>query len=111
MVRLTIFALPLLWLSTQASPAPRSADSNIGTFVPLRIEGKDGTIFEGPIFTRGHNVTTPSGGDHHCDGTNLGAHRTPGPTATSALADAAKLKHFAFDGSVSVVCGKYMRVN
>jgi len=91
MLRLAAVILPLLWLSLLASPAPRSdasQDSSLGAFVPLRIEGEHSTIFEGRIFTTGHNVTTPSGGNHHCDGTNLGAHRFPGPTATSALADA-----------------------
>lgn len=99
MVRLALSVLPFVWLSTFAFPAPRSEDVNIGAFIPLRIEGEHGTIFEGPIFTRGHNVTTPSGGNHHCDGTNLKAHPFPGPTATSALADAAKAKGFLFDGT------------
>ncbi|KAF8975215.1 hypothetical protein BDQ17DRAFT_278269 [Cyathus striatus] len=44
---------------------------NNGTFVNLRVEGaKNRTIFEGLVFTTGHNVTTASGGNHHCDGTN-----------------------------------------
>jgi len=75
--------------------------ANIPTLVNLRIEGKTTTIFEGPIYTRGHNVTTPSGGNHHCDGTNNGANPTPGPTCTSALDDASKLDHFPFDGTFS----------
>ena len=58
------------------------------------------TIFEGIIITTGHNVTAASGGNHHCDGTNNGENPLPGPTCTSALDDASKLSHFAFDGYV-----------
>ncbi|KDR77684.1 hypothetical protein GALMADRAFT_245817 [Galerina marginata CBS 339.88] len=72
---------------------------NQETEVHLRIEGAEKTIFEGKIRTRGHNVTTASGGDHHCDGTNNKENPRPGPTCTSALADAARLKHFGFDGT------------
>jgi len=70
-----------------------------GTIVNLRIEGATDTIYEAPIFTYPHNVTTPSGGDHHCNGLNYNYNTVPGPTCTTALADAAKLKHFPFDGT------------
>ena len=73
---------------------------NLPTAVNLRIEGAEKTIFEGSVITRGHNVTTDSGGTHICDGTNNGANPTPGPTCTSALDNAAKLHGFAFDGYV-----------
>ncbi|CAF4586804.1 unnamed protein product, partial [Rotaria magnacalcarata] len=72
-----------------------------GTNVNVRIEGKINTIFESNIFTRGHNVTTVSGGTHPCDGTNLNSHPTAGPTATSALDDASKHGHFTWDGTFS----------
>ncbi|CAF3592286.1 unnamed protein product [Rotaria socialis] len=72
-----------------------------GTTVNVRIEGKTNTIFESNVFTRGHNVTTVSGGTHHCDGTNLNSHPTAGPTATSALDDASKHGHFTWDGTFS----------
>jgi len=74
---------------------------NLPTSVNLRIEGSTTTIFERAIVTRGHNVTTPSGGDHHCDGTNNNANPLPGPTCTSALDDASKVAHFLFDGTFS----------
>ena len=73
---------------------------NLPTLVNLRVEGSTTTIFEGTILTQGHNVTTASGGNHHCDGTNDNANPLPGPTCTSALDDAAKLHHFTFDGYV-----------
>ena len=78
-----------------------SVAQNVPTLVNLRIEGLKITIFEGTIVTQGHNVTTPSGGTHHCDGTNNNANPLPGPTCTSALDDASKANHFTFDGYVS----------
>ncbi|TDL28705.1 hypothetical protein BD410DRAFT_239413 [Rickenella mellea] len=83
-------------ISSVAAILPRS---NEGTIVNLRVEGLDKTTFEGPIFTRGHNVTTASGGDHHCDGTNNGENPKPGPTCTSALDDASRRHGFTFDGT------------
>ena len=82
---------------------------NEPTLVNLRIEGPDTTIFEGSILTRGHNVTTVSGGTHHCDGTNNNANPLPGPTCTSALDDASKKAHFPFDGYVQLIsrCGRW----
>jgi hypothetical protein len=79
-----------------------AALSNPPTLVNLRIEGADHTIYEGPILTRGHNVTSPSGGTHHCDGTNNNVNPTPGPTCTTALNDAAKLSSFDWDGFVAM---------
>jgi hypothetical protein len=68
--------------------------------VNLRIEGATNTIFEGPIVTQAERVATPSGGNHTCDGTNLGANPTPGGTCTTALNDAAHQEGFTFDGCV-----------
>src|SRR2546425_921530 len=57
--------------------------------VQLRVEGATSTIFEGPVTTDGHAVDGQDGtGSHPCDGTNGGAHPSPGPTVTSSLADA-----------------------
>ena len=78
-----------------------SAALNHPTLVTLRVEGLTKTIFEGPIITEGRNVTTVSGGNHHCDGTNNNENPTKGPTCTSALDDASNLAHFTFDGYVS----------
>ena len=80
-----------------------SAAPNQPTLVNLRIEGSANTIFEGTIVTTGHNVTTASGGNHHCDGTNNNGNPLPGPTCTSALDDASKIPSnlFSFDGQVS----------
>jgi hypothetical protein len=67
--------------------------------INLRVEGQTKTIFDGAITTDGHQVTTQAGGTHPCDGTNNGAHPSPGPTATAALDDGARLNGFTWDGS------------
>ena len=90
---LTLVAVLALLSSVLAEDHPTS--------VNLRIEGSTNTIFEDSVETRGHNVTTVSGGNHHCDGTNNNENPSPGPTCTSALDDAAHRHHFAFDGYVS----------
>ena len=65
--------------------------------VNLRVEGQSQTIFDGPVTTDGHQITTPSGGTHPCDGTNNGAHPSPVPTATAALDDGARLNNLTWD--------------
>ena len=86
---LIAFALPSAALATPAS-------------VNLRIEGHTSTLFDGPITTDGHDVTTEHGGTHECDGTNGPTPEPqPGPTATSALDDAARTNGFTWDGTYS----------
>jgi len=51
------------------------------------------------VLTRGHNVTTATGGTHHCDGTNNHSNPLPGPTCTSALDDASRRHGFGWDGA------------
>jgi hypothetical protein len=71
---------------------------NKGVTVTLRVEGKKKTIFEGPITTTFHRVTTRSGGTRHCNGLNGDVNTCPGPTCTTALDDGSKLIGFNFDG-------------
>jgi hypothetical protein len=87
---LVALALFVLLVAAPALAAP------VG--VTVRVEGRTQTIFDGPVTTDGHDVTTPSGGTHKCDGTNGGAEPSPGPTATAALDDAARQGGFDFDG-------------
>ena len=68
------------------------------SIVNLRIEGLTNTIYEAPILSGPRNITTPSGGTHHCDGTNGGANLAPGNTCTDALDAASKLLNFPYDG-------------
>jgi hypothetical protein len=86
-------ALVLLCLAV-AAPAAFA----VPVTVNLRVEGPSQTVFDGPVTTDGHNVTTAAGGTHHCDGTNDNAEPVPGPVPTAALDDAAKLAGFTIDG-------------
>jgi hypothetical protein len=99
-MRLSSLLLPfsLCSVGCAISLSQSSSSTNTPTLVNLRIEGANHTIYEAPILTSGHNVTTPSGGTHECDGLNGGANPTPGPTCTSALSSAAELANFTFDG-------------
>jgi hypothetical protein len=69
------------------------------TPIKLRIEGATRTIYEGTVRTEGHEVTTQKAGTHKCDGTNLAANPTPGPTPTAALDTAAAKAGFTWDGT------------
>lgn len=100
MYSIVVRALSLALAAAGVLAAP---PTNPPTLVNLRIEGLDHTIYEAPILTYGHNITTPSGGTHHCDGTNLNANPKPGPTCTSALDNASKLWKFPYDGCVMLL--------
>jgi hypothetical protein len=83
-------------LAVFAIAAPAAAGDPVS--VNLRVEGQSQTLFDGPVTTDGHQITTQSGGGPHpCDGTNNGAHPSPGPTATAALDDGARLNNFTWD--------------
>ncbi|MGW6709366.1 DUF4430 domain-containing protein [Streptomyces sp. NPDC054956] len=80
----------------QARPVP---DTNARIKVTLTVQGPDGPLFKGKVRTRGHDVTTPTGGTHTCDGTNGAANPSKVPTPTAALDDAAREKQFTWDGT------------
>src|ERR671914_2595408 len=84
----------LLLLGVCAPPALAAPAAPI-----VRVEGASQTIFEGPVTTDGHVVTTESGGTHACDGTNDADDPVFGPTPTGALDDAARLGGFSWDGT------------
>lgn len=88
---LVLSFISMLSLASIASASP--------TVATVRVEGATRTIFEAPILTDGHTVTTSSGGTHVCDGTNNGANPTSGPSATGALDDAAAAQAFTWDGT------------
>ncbi|MFJ8229681.1 DUF4430 domain-containing protein [Streptomyces sp. NPDC094448] len=86
-----------------AAPAAVGAESghrgtNAPVKVSLTVQGPDGLLFHGKVRTRGHDVTTATGGTHKCDGTNGGANPTKVPTPTAALDDAARHNGFTWDG-------------
>jgi hypothetical protein len=89
-----VVALAAVAIAAQGAPAA-SADP---VSVNLRVEGVTGTIFEGPVTTDVHPVSTPSDPQPRtCDGT--GAGNPSGPTATGALDDASRLAGFGWDGT------------
>ncbi|MFJ7905037.1 DUF4430 domain-containing protein [Streptomyces sp. NPDC096198] len=99
--RRTLAAVAVLALAS--APAVAHAQGTPRTNAPIRVsltvQGPDGTLFEGSIRTRGHEVTTATGGTHRCDGTNGGANASAVPTPTAALDDAARKRHFTWDGT------------
>jgi hypothetical protein len=71
------------------------------TQVDVRIEGQHETLFEGPIWTEGHDVRTSSDTQaRSCDGINVNdpENLMPGPTPTAAAADAMSMLGETFDG-------------
>jgi len=92
-LRNTALSAALLLLSLAAAPAAFAA--SVG--VTVRAEGASTTILEVPVTSDGHDVTTPSGGTHPCDGTNAGAYPSPVPTPTAALDDAARANSVGWD--------------
>lgn len=80
----------------QAKPAP---NTNKPVKVSLTVQGPDGLLFKGNITSKGHDVTTATGGTHKCDGTNGGQNPAAVPTPTAALDDAARLNYFSWDGT------------
>jgi hypothetical protein len=86
-----------------ANPAPShvataSGDTNSPISVDLKIKGPHEFINVHNLRTSGHTVTTASGGTHKCDGTNNGAHSSPGAAPTAALDDASHDLGFTWDG-------------
>jgi hypothetical protein len=84
---ITTFAGPVAW----AAP----------TQVNVRIEGRSETLFEGPIWTEGHDIEASSDTqERSCDGINPNdpGNVTPGPTPTAAAVDAMSLIGETFNG-------------
>ncbi|CAF0980776.1 unnamed protein product [Adineta steineri] len=75
--------------------------------VNLRIEGNEKTIFEGSITTKGHRVTTLSGGTNKCDETNNNLSQISGPTLISTLNLAAMTNDFTWDGTYNKLYDDY----
>ena len=69
-------------------------DTNAEVAVNIRIEGRDETIFDGTVWTKGSNVTTtiPPRITHRADGMNGNEYPFKVPTCTSALADNANIQ-------------------
>jgi hypothetical protein len=93
---ITTLAVALLITVTTAGVARATP-----TQVNVRIEGRSGTLFEGPILTEGHEIEASSDTQERlCDGVNPNdpGNTTPGPTPTAASVDAMSLIGETFDG-------------
>ncbi|MFI5620493.1 DUF4430 domain-containing protein [Streptomyces sp. NPDC051567] len=103
LVRRTAVTAAALGLAlTAASPAvarTTAPRTNSPVLVQLDVQGPEGRLFQGLVITKGHEVTTASGGTHACDGTNGGRYPSPVATPTAALDDAARQRHFTWDGT------------
>ncbi|MER5965219.1 DUF4430 domain-containing protein [Streptomyces sp. NPDC002057] len=103
LVRHTLVATAALGLALTTAPAVAHAKPAPGTNAPVKVsltvQGPDGLLFKGRIKTKGHDVTTATGGTHKCDGTNGAAYPSAVPTPTAALDDAARKRHFTWDGT------------
>ncbi|MEU9618926.1 MULTISPECIES: DUF4430 domain-containing protein [unclassified Streptomyces] len=101
--RRTLVASAALGLALTSAPgvahAQGTASTNAAVKVTVTVKGPDGRLFNGKIKTKGHDVTTATGGTHRCDGTNGGAQPSAVPTPTAALDDAARKRHFTWDGA------------
>ncbi|WP_333761272.1 DUF4430 domain-containing protein [Streptomyces sp. IBSBF 2390] len=102
-VHRTLITTTALGLALASAPAVAHAQNGPGTNAPVKVtltvQGPDGLLFKGKVRTRGHEVTTTTGGTHRCDGTNGGANPSAVPTPTAALDDAARKRHFVWDGT------------
>ncbi|MEU1280932.1 DUF4430 domain-containing protein [Streptomyces sp. NPDC005805] len=111
LVTATALGLALTTAPAAAQAVPASASAHIAAHhtshantnapvkVRLTVQGPDGLLFKGRVRTKGHDVTTATGGTRKCDGTNGGAHATKVPTPTAALDDAARRHGFTWDGT------------
>ncbi|MFD9793944.1 DUF4430 domain-containing protein [Streptomyces sp. NPDC059070] len=95
---LTVTAVGLALTATPALACP-APGPNAPVVVSVTVQGPDGTLFKGAVRTKGHDVTTATGGTHKCDGTNGGKNPAPVPTPTAALDDAAHRHGFTWDGT------------
>ena len=101
---LRAFPAVLLAIGGLAAPPALAASAAVN----LRVEGASKTTFEGRVTTDAHPVTTASGGTHKCDGTNGGVNPAPGPSATAALDDGARLGGFGWDGTYNTGFDDYL---
>jgi hypothetical protein len=93
-LRTCVTALVVASLTPIIAPVARATTTQVN----VRIEGKSETLFEGPIWTEGHNVRASSDTQARpCDGTNNHAHATPGATPTASAADAMRIVGETFD--------------
>ena len=74
-LRRSALSLALVLAALVAAPAAHAFPVTVN----LRVEGPSKTVFDGPVTTDAHDVTTQTAGTHKCDGTNGAAEPEPGP--------------------------------
>lgn len=90
----------LLTLVTAGAAGAAPASAAVPAEVHVRVEGVARTIFDRVVRTEARPVQAASDPTpRRCDGTNLRAHPTPGPTATGATVDAMAAIGHGFDGT------------
>ncbi|MEU7605961.1 DUF4430 domain-containing protein [Streptomyces sp. NPDC041003] len=103
LARRALITTAALGLALATAPAVAHAEAAPNTNkkinVALTVQGPDRLLFKGKVNTKGHDVTSATGGTHKCDGTNGAANPTAVPTPTAALDDAARRNYFAWDGT------------
>ena len=93
-MRTLVAAFACAFLALITVPAARATP----TQVSVRIEGRGETLFEGPIWTEGHDVKASSDTQARpCDATNNHQHQTPGATPTASAVDAMSIIGESFD--------------
>jgi hypothetical protein len=93
-MRTFVAALVVASLALDIAPVAHATPTQVN----VRIEGKSETLFEGPIWTEGHDVKASSDTQARpCDGTNNHRHETPGPTPTASAVDAMRIIGATFD--------------
>lgn len=89
----------LLFTATTASAVATATAQAAPTVVDVRVEGRATTLFDRAVLTDGHTIRAQSDTvSRPCDGTNLAANATPGPTPTAATVDALASRGLGFDG-------------
>ncbi len=93
-MRAFLAALAIACLTPTFAPIAQATPTQVN----VRIEGRSETLFEGPIWTEGHDVRASSDTQARpCDGTNNHQHATPGATPTASAADAMRIVGDTFD--------------
>ena len=92
-------------LATAAVAAPAASAAPVT--INLRVEGATHTIYDGPVTTDEHMVSTASDANtpRLCNGTLAG--NPAGPTGTGALDDAAKQNGFTWDATWNTTFNDY----
>jgi hypothetical protein len=95
---MTVLRRLLLLLVPVAVLVGATTAAAVTSVVPTRIEGRDATLFEGPMRSSGNPVRASSDTQQRvCNGTNNAQHTSPGASATSASVEGLRTVGVDFD--------------